>query len=69
MPVRCRRASRAPRRIAGEVDLRRLPALSFELDDSFDNASHIDTLLRSPNVAADVDIDPEDLSRSGDNGS
>lgn len=57
------------RRIAGEVDLRRLPALSFELDDSFDNASHIDTLLRSPNVAADVDIDPEDLSRSGDNGS
>ena len=57
------------RRIAGEVDLRRLPALSFVLDDSFDNASHIDTLLRSPNVAADVDIDPEDLSRSGDNGS
>ena len=53
------------RRIAGEVDLRRLPALSFVLDDSFDNASHIDTLLRSPNVAADV----EDLSRSGDNGS
>ena len=57
------------RRIAGEVDLRRLPALSFELDDSFDNASHIDTLLRSPNVAADVDIDLEDLSRSGDNAS
>ena len=57
------------RRIAGEVDMRRLPTLSFQLDESFDNASHIDTLLRSPNVAADVDIDPEDLSRSGDNGS
>lgn len=56
------------RRIAGEVDLRRLPALSFELDDSFDNASHIDTLLRSPAVAADVDGDPEDISRSGDDG-
>ena len=52
------------RRVASEVDLRRLPSLSFELDASFDNADHIDTLLRSPAVLADVnaprDPDPEE---------
>ena len=53
------------RRIAAEVDLRRLPALSFQLDRSFDNASHIDNLLRSPTVAADVHADSAD----GDDGS
>ena len=42
------------RRVASEVDLRRLPSLSFELDASFDNADHIDILLRSPVVSADV---------------
>lgn len=41
-------------RIAGEIDLRRLPTLSFELDDSFDNAGRIDALLRNPVVAADI---------------
>ena len=34
------------RRIAGEVDMRRLPTLSFQLDESFDNASHIDSCSR-----------------------
>jgi ribosome-binding factor A len=51
------------RRVAGEIDLRRLPSLSFELDVSFDNADHIEALLRSPIVSADVsahrDADPQ----------
>jgi ribosome-binding factor A len=47
-------------RIAGEIDLRRLPTLSFEIDDSFDNAGKIDALLRNPVVAADIQAgDPE----------
>ena len=48
------------RRIGGAVDLRRLPNLSFELDFSFDNASHIDRLLRTPVVSADIRLDPDD---------
>lgn len=56
------------RRVASEVDLRRLPSLTFEIDTTFDNAGHIDALLRSPAVSADVnalpdaeyDADPED---------
>ena len=52
------------RRIASGIDMRRLPALSFQLDESFDNASHIDSLLRSPGVAADVASDSGDLTRS-----
>ena len=55
--------------IASEVDMRRLPALSFQLDRSFDNASHIDDLLRSPAVAADVDSEPDDGRSSGADGS
>ena len=51
------------RRVAAEVDLRRLPSLSFELDATFDNADHIEALLRSPAVSADVtaprDPDPD----------
>ncbi|MAI49518.1 MAG: ribosome-binding factor A [Rhodospirillaceae bacterium] len=47
------------RRVASEVDLRRLPSLSFELDSSFDNAGHIDALLRSPAVSADVYVPDE----------
>lgn len=52
------------RRVAAEVDLRRLPSLSFELDATFDNADHIEALLRSPTVSADVralrDEDPDE---------
>lgn len=61
-----RAASFFRHRIAGEIDLRRLPTLSFELDDSFDNAGRIDALLRNPVVAADIQAagaeapDPED---------
>lgn len=45
------------RRVGEEVDLRRLPGLSFELDASFDAANRIETLLRSPSVSADLDDD------------
>ena len=60
-----RAASFFRHRIAGEIDLRRLPTLSFEIDDSFDNAGKIDALLRNPVVAADIqaagnDPDAED---------
>ena len=57
------------RRIAGEVDMRRLPTLSFQLDESFDNASHIDSLLRSPAVVADVDGDPDETVPFEEDGS
>lgn len=49
------------RRIAEVVDLRRLPALSFQLDISFDNADRIDALLRTPVVAADVEAEHDFL--------
>lgn len=55
------------RRVASEVDLRRLPSLSFELDVTFDNADHIDTLLRIPAVAADVNA-PRDADTDADAG-
>lgn len=47
------------RRVAAEVDLRRLPSLTFEIDTTFDNAGHIDALLRSPAVSADVNAPPD----------
>ena len=53
------------RRMAQSVKLRRLPALSFELDGSFDNAQHIYTLLRTPSVSADVDA-PRDTDGHGE---
>jgi len=53
------------RRVASEVDLRRLPSLSFEIDASFDNAAYIDALLRSPAVAADVNA-PQDAEPDAD---
>jgi ribosome-binding factor A len=61
-----RAASFFRHRIAGEIDLRRLPTLSFELDDSFDNAGRIDALLRNPVVAADIaHTDDPDADSSG----
>jgi ribosome-binding factor A len=53
------------RRIGEEVDLRRLPNIAFELDSSFDNATHIDELLRMPSVSADIRSRRDD---SGDDG-
>ncbi len=43
------------REVAHQVRLRHAPELRFELDTSFDQASRIDTLLRQPAVAADLD--------------
>ena len=43
------------RRLSKSLSLRRLPALSFELDKSFDNANRIEELLKSSGVAADID--------------
>jgi len=53
------------RRVASEVDLRRLPSLTFEIDTTFDNAGHIDTLLRSPAVSADLNA-PQDAGPEED---
>ena len=40
--------------VARSVKLRYAPALSFELDRTFDYAAHIDSLLQEPRVAADL---------------
>ncbi len=45
--------------IARSVDLRAVPNLSFEPDVSFDEASKIDALLRSPQVRRDLGGDGE----------
>ena len=46
--------------IAKSVKLRHVPELSFQIDESFDTYSHIDSLLRMPNVARDLQDDDED---------
>lgn len=61
-----RAASFFRHRMAGEIDLRRLPTLSFELDDSFDNAGRIDALLRNPVVAADIQAADADAAIAED---
>ncbi|MGE5548309.1 MAG: 30S ribosome-binding factor RbfA [Solirubrobacterales bacterium] len=40
--------------LARSVDLRTVPDLRFEADTSFDEASRIDALLRSPEVRRDI---------------
>jgi len=40
--------------IAKRVRLRAVPELRFRTDESFDTASHIDALLRRPDVARDL---------------
>jgi len=52
-------------RLAQEVVLRHVPDLSFQADTSFDEASHIDGLLRSATVARDLEDAAED---DGDDG-
>jgi len=46
--------------IAREINLRFVPALSFELDTSFDHASRISELLQRPEVARDLDPSSKD---------
>ena len=43
------------RRVAEEVRLKFVPDLTFRLDPSFDEAEHIEQLLRDPAVARDLD--------------
>jgi ribosome-binding factor A len=47
-------------RLARSVDLKFTPQLHFIPDVSYDEASHIDELLRSPEVARDLDKRGED---------
>jgi len=47
--------------IASNVQLRNVPRLNFITDTSFDEASHIDSLLRDPRVARDL-VRPETAS-------
>jgi ribosome-binding factor A len=41
--------------LAKRVDLKYMPHLSFEIDDSFDKAERIEEILRSPGVRRDLD--------------
>lgn len=41
--------------VARRVTLRYMPALSFRLDESFDRSERLAALLRSPDVARDLD--------------
>jgi len=43
--------------LARAVDLKYTPSLSFELDTSFDRSERIEEVLRSPDVARDLDGD------------
>lgn len=45
--------------IARRVELKSVPELRFREDTSFGEAEHIDALLRSPEVARDLDHDDE----------
>jgi len=51
--------------VARQVDLRVVPDLFFEADTSFDEASKIDALLRSPEVARDLGANDDEI-RPGD---
>jgi len=53
--------------LAEKVHLRHTPRLSFTADTTFDNAGHIDDLLRRPDVARDLD-GPAPASRETDDG-
>ena len=46
--------------VASRVDLKYAPNLRFQVDETFDEASKIDALLRSPKVRADVEKPDED---------
>ena len=52
-----RAASFVRRRIGRAVKLRYLPGINFVADATFDQAQHIDELLRDPAVARDLDAD------------
>ncbi|MFQ5533795.1 MAG: 30S ribosome-binding factor RbfA [Sphingomonadales bacterium] len=45
--------------ISRSMSLKYSPRLSFEIDDTFDQAGRIDALLKSPRVAQDLDRDDD----------
>ena len=48
-------------RISGALrQMKYMPELRFRIDDSFDNMARIDELLRSPEVARDLDKDEDE---------
>ncbi|MET3760155.1 30S ribosome-binding factor RbfA [Sphingomonas sp. UYEF23] len=48
------------REVAARVHMKYAAKLKFLADDSFDEGSHIDTLLRDPKVARDLEPDTDD---------
>ena len=48
------------REVAGRVKMKYAAKLKFLADESFDEGTHIDTLLRAPKVAQDLQDDSED---------
>jgi ribosome-binding factor A len=67
LSVLARARSFLRRRIAEEVRLKFVPDLIFRLDPSFDEAQHIEQLLRDPAVARDLDRSGEP-DAGGDDG-
>jgi ribosome-binding factor A len=63
-----RGAGHLRRLVAQEVKLRVAPQISFALDQSFDEASRIDALLRRDDVARDLAPDGEDAAKDEDHG-
>ena len=47
-------------RLGREIDMKFTPELHFHPDNSFDTASHVDELLRRPQVQRDLDHDEEE---------
>ena len=63
-----RAASFVRRRIGRAVKLRYLPGINFVADATFDQAQHIDELLRDPAVARDLDADDNNGGDAKDDG-
>lgn len=63
-----RGAGHLRRLIAQEVKLRVAPQILFALDQSFDEASRIDALLRREDVARDLGTDGEGAAKDADDG-
>jgi len=59
LPALKRVASYLRSNLANRMQLRTVPQLSFELDNSFDYAQRIDQLLHSPAVERDLDDETE----------
>ena len=47
-------------RLGRDIDMKFTPELHFHPDNSFDTASHVDALLRRPQVQRDLDHDEEE---------